>query len=125
MNLSGRVVRQLLKGNNATIDDLFVICDHLDLPAGALKLRLKGSSGGHKGLASIITCTGTDNFKRLHIGIGRPAHRDDVVDFVLDRPNGTDKKLIDTAIEKAAQFSLMILDHTPEDLMNIINRKES
>jgi PTH1 family peptidyl-tRNA hydrolase len=123
MNHSGRVVRQILKGNNATVDDLLVICDHLDLPAGVVKMKLKGSSGGHKGLSSIIACTGTEEFKRLYIGIGRPVHRDDVIDFVLDRPSGNDKILIDTATEKAAQFSLMIVDHNPNEMMNIVNRR--
>jgi PTH1 family peptidyl-tRNA hydrolase len=124
MNNSGRVVRQVLKGNNASIDDLLVICDSLDLPAGTCRLKERGSSGGHRGLASIISCTGNGNFKRLYIGIGRPAHRDDVVRYVLDSPKGQDKNLIEEAIEKAARYSLMLLEGNISELMSIVNRKE-
>jgi peptidyl-tRNA hydrolase, PTH1 family len=124
MNNSGRVIRQILKWNNATIDDLIVICDHLDLPAGVCRLKIKGSSGGHKGLASIISYAGTQEFKRLYIGIGRPEHPDDVIDYVLARPKGNDKRLIEEGITKAAQHALMLLERDPEALMNIINRRD-
>ncbi len=125
MNRSGSVIKQILKGSNASIEDLLIICDHLDLPAGVLRLKGKGSSGGHKGLSSIASSIRTEEYKRLLIGIGRPEHRDDVIDFVLERPNGNDKLLISTAIEKAAQYALMIPDHSMDEMMNIVNRKDS
>jgi peptidyl-tRNA hydrolase, PTH1 family len=124
MNNSGRVIRQVLKGNNAAIEDLVVICDHLDLPMGIMRLKTKGSAGGHKGLASIISYAGTVDFKRLYIGIGRPEHRDDVVDYVLEKPSASDRKLLDEAVDKASEYALLLLEKDPFELMNIINRKE-
>jgi PTH1 family peptidyl-tRNA hydrolase len=124
MNNSGRVLRHVLKYHNAKTDDIMVICDNLDLTAGSCRLKLKGSSGGHKGLSSIIQYAGTQEFKRLFIGIGRPESSYDVIDYVLREPRGNDKVLIDEAIIRAAEYSLMLLEKNPQDLMNIINRRD-
>ncbi len=124
MNNSGRVLRQVLKWNNAAIGDLCVICDHLDLPTGVLRLKTQGSAGGHKGLSSIIAYAGTSDFTRLFIGIGRPAHRDDVIDYVLEKPQANDRKILDEAVEKASEYALLLLEKDPSWLMNNINRRD-
>lgn len=74
MNLSGQSVRPLLRWYRVSLPDLLVVYDDLDLPLGKIRLRQKGSSGGHKGMASIIQELGSDEFARLRIGIGRPLH---------------------------------------------------
>lgn len=71
MNLSGHAVREVLAWYHAPIDDLLVVVDDLDLPFGALRLRARGSGGGHNGLASIVEQIGHDGVPRLRIGIGR------------------------------------------------------
>jgi len=125
MNNSGKIIRSVLKYHNAKIEDILVICDHLDLPVGSCKLKLKGSSGGHKGLSSIIQYAGTPDFKRLFIGIGRPAYSKDVIGYVLREPKGNDKTLLDEAIIKAADYSIMLLERDPQELMNVINRRDN
>jgi PTH1 family peptidyl-tRNA hydrolase len=72
MNSSGESVSRLLKKFNVSPDDLLVIHDDLDLPLGKIRIRSGGSSGGHKGINSIISCLGTREFSRLRVGIGRP-----------------------------------------------------
>lgn len=83
MNNSGEAVRPLLRMNNLTPADLLVIADDLDLPFGRVRLRDQGSSGGQRGIKSIIDHLGTDQFARLRIGIGRPPDGEDPVDYVL------------------------------------------
>jgi PTH1 family peptidyl-tRNA hydrolase len=72
MNLSGESVSRLVKKFNISPNDLLVIHDDLDLPLGTIRIRRGGSSGGHKGINSIISCLGTREFSRLRVGIGRP-----------------------------------------------------
>jgi len=82
MNLSGQAVRPLLRWYRVSPLDLLVIYDDLDLPLGRIRLRQTGSSGGHKGMASIIEALGGDEFPRLRVGIGRPLHGEPP-DYVL------------------------------------------
>ena len=74
MNLSGQAARPLFRWYRVALPDLLVVYDDLDLPTGKIRLRKKGGSGGHKGMASIIEMLGTQDFARLRIGIGRPIH---------------------------------------------------
>jgi PTH1 family peptidyl-tRNA hydrolase len=83
MNLSGDAVRPLLKMANLTPANLLVLADDLDLPFGRLRLREGGSSGGQRGIQSIIDQLGTNQFARLRVGIGRPPPGEDPVDYVL------------------------------------------
>ena len=83
MNLSGQAVGPLLHWYRADLTDLLVICDDLDLPLGRIRLRSHGGSAGHKGIRSIIDTLGTQEFARLRIGIGRPAHGEPE-DYVLN-----------------------------------------
>ncbi|MBC8276258.1 MAG: aminoacyl-tRNA hydrolase [Chloroflexi bacterium] len=76
VNLSGEAVERLMHKYNISIDDLLVICDDLDLPLGKLRLRPGGSAGGHKGINSIISALGSEDFPRIKVGIGRPAKED-------------------------------------------------
>jgi PTH1 family peptidyl-tRNA hydrolase len=82
MNLSGQSVRPLLRWYRVALPDLLVIYDDLDLPLGRIRLRQKGSSGGHKGMSSVIEQLGSDEFSRLRIGIGRPLYGEPP-DYVL------------------------------------------
>ncbi|MFV9511731.1 aminoacyl-tRNA hydrolase [Tepidibacillus sp. LV47] len=82
MNLSGEAVKPLLDWYKLNVHDLLVIYDDLDLPLGKIRLREKGSSGGHNGIKSIIQYLNTTEFKRIRIGIGKP-EENDVVDYVL------------------------------------------
>jgi peptidyl-tRNA hydrolase, PTH1 family len=85
MNLSGECVRPLMDYYGIDVDDVIVVYDDLDLPPGKIRLRMKGSAGGHNGIKSLIYHLGTQEFKRIRIGIGRPANGQKVTDYVLGR----------------------------------------
>jgi PTH1 family peptidyl-tRNA hydrolase len=123
MNNSGAVVPRILSRFSLTPENLLVICDTMDLPAGTLRLKMKGSSAGQKGLASIIAVLGTENFMRLYIGIGRPGPAADVLSHVLGVPEGEDAKAISSAAALAAEAALKLLATPPEGVMNEINAR--
>lgn len=104
MNASGEAVGALIRFYKIPADCLLVICDDLDLPTGKIRLRQKGSAGGHNGLKSIIRHLGTDCFDRIKIGIGHPpgAH-DEVVNYVLSRFPEEERPLIDDAVHRGAE----------------------
>ena len=83
MNQTGEVVQSLLEDNNLCPSDLILVYDDLDLPLGALKIKIRGGPGGHNGLRSVLTSLGTENFCRLKVGIGRPPLHENPADYVL------------------------------------------
>ncbi len=104
MNNSGVVVKEQLAEQP---DDFLVVVDDLALPFGTLRLRPRGSDGGHKGLASIIYHLGTDEFPRLRVGIGSPAERD-ATEYVLSPFSADELKLLPNVLECAADACLMV-----------------
>src|SRR4030042_2460970 len=110
VNLSGEAVRSLMRKYNIAISDLLVIHDDLDLPLGKIRLRQNGSSGGHRGIKSIISAVGSQDFCRIKIGIGRSAqdqtNKHDVeivVDHVLSDFSTEEEQLIKPVIARAAE----------------------
>lgn len=104
MNRSGQSVGALARFYKIAPADILVVHDELDLPPGAAKLKLGGSSGGHNGLKDITAALGTQEYWRLRIGIGHPRAlnlQQAVVDYVLHRPRKEDQVLINEAIEKS------------------------
>ena len=101
MNDSGRAVAYACRRSQVDLDDILIIYDDLDLPLGRIRLRAKGSSGGHKGLRSIITALGTQDIGRLRIGIGRPQGQD-VVDYVLSPFSAEEMPTLEQAVAKLA-----------------------
>ena len=85
MNLSGEAVGPLMDYYNVEVEDLIVLYDDMDLSQGHIRLRQKGSAGGHNGMKSIIKHLGTDQFKRIRIGVGRPTNGMSVPDYVLQK----------------------------------------
>ncbi len=111
MNVSGAAVADLRRRHRVPPEDLLVVVDDLDLPVGALRLREKGSHGGHNGLRSIIEELGTSAFPRLRVGIGRPPENVDPADYVLERPAADERRLLDEAVVEAAHgIELWIAD---------------
>nr|PZN45515.1 MAG: aminoacyl-tRNA hydrolase [Bacillota bacterium] len=103
MNLSGQSVAAAARWYKVEPQQVLVIYDDLDLPLGTLRLRLKGSSGGHNGVRSIIEHLGTEEFPRIRVGIGRPAAGESVVDWVLSPFTEEEKPVIAAAVERAAE----------------------
>jgi PTH1 family peptidyl-tRNA hydrolase len=123
MNLSGESVRPALDWLKCDIEDLAVVCDDLDLPPGTLRLRKKGSSGGHRGLQSLIDHLGTNEFKRVRIGIGHPAGRMPVVDYVLSPFTREERPSIEEAVERAAEAIHQWVVSDFDQAMNRFNRR--
>jgi PTH1 family peptidyl-tRNA hydrolase len=121
MNSSGIVVPEALARLSLGVENLVVICDTMDLPAGSLRLKTRGSSAGHRGIKSLIAVLGTENFKRLYIGVGRPAPETDVISHVLGEPRGEEAVVLAAAVNRAAGVILSLLKTPPEDVMNEIN----
>ena len=107
MNLSGQSVREIADYFKINVNDIVVIYDEMALPPGKIRLREKGSSGGHKGMQSIIDHFKNDQIKRIRIGIGEPTYN--VVDYVLGKPSPEDQKEIDQAIQKTVEALKMIV----------------
>ena len=109
MNLSGQSVREISDYFKIPVEDIIVIYDEMALPPGKIRLRNKGSSGGHKGIQNIIDHFKTNEIKRIRIGIGEPTYSP--VDYVLGKPSPEDKELIDKAIENTIKALRAILNH--------------
>jgi len=101
MNLSGRCVRQVLDFYRVEHADLLVVCDDINLPLGKLRVRARGTHGGHNGLRDIQAHLGTTDYPRLRLGVGAPA--DDAVDHVLGRFRPAERALVEDTLVLAAQ----------------------
>ncbi len=123
MNLSGSAVKQLLKKYKVEPGDLLVACDDLDLEFGRIKIKPGGSSGGHRGLESIISSLGTKEFNRLRIGIDRPHPRQDAADYVLSVFNKEEKCQLKEVIEGAVACCLSWIIEGINKSMDIFNRR--
>lgn len=115
MNSSGESAREALTWFKLPPERLIVICDDLELPRGKIRIRAKGSDGGHNGLKSIIAQLGSDAFPRVKIGIGRPSNPEySIVDYVLGRFTAEESQPVGMAVKRAAQAALEIVASSPE-----------
>lgn len=121
MNLSGECVRPLVDYFNIDIDDIVVLYDDLDFKPGEMRLRQSGSSGGHNGMKSLITHLGTDRFKRIRLGIGRPVGGMQVVDYVLAPFSKEEQPVISEMIQKSAKACEAWLEKPFLEVMNDFN----
>jgi PTH1 family peptidyl-tRNA hydrolase len=119
MNLSGRCVREVMDFYQVPIADLLVVCDDINLPLGKLRVRAKGTHGGHNGLRDIQNHLGTTEYARLRLGVDAP--RDDAIDHVLGRFSSAERKLIDDAVLLAAQAAIVWANRGVEACMNQYN----
>ncbi|NPB08399.1 MAG: aminoacyl-tRNA hydrolase [Aquificae bacterium] len=124
MNNSGAAVINLLEEYSLSPEEMIVVYDDLDLPLGSMRLRLKGSSGGHKGVESIINYIGTQNFPRLRIGIGRPKKKEDVVKYVLSPFPPDEERVISQVVKKAVRCLMRAIELSPEQAMEYCNRQD-
>ncbi len=129
MNLSGESVIRLVNKFNISLNSLIVIHDDLDLPLGKIRLSQGSSSGGHKGIDSIITHLGSQDFTRIRVGIGRPPmiegsaedREADVVAYVLNDFTTEEKKVITEMIPKVSEAILCLLNEGLTAAMNKYN----
>ena len=114
MNVSGPAVARVSRKLGLDPADLVIVFDDLDLPLGKVRTRMKGSAGGHHGVQSVIAALGTDAFRRVKVGIGRPAppgqERDRVVDHVLSPFYPDEREAIDSACVLAGDLALKLIE---------------
>lgn len=125
MNLSGESVAELL--NYYKLDpenEMLVIYDDISLVPGNLRIRKKGSAGGHNGIKNIIAMTGTQNFLRIKVGVGEKPKGWDLADHVLGHFDAADRKLVEEAAEQAVLAAEQILDGNVDAAMNEFNSKK-
>ncbi|NPV71091.1 MAG: aminoacyl-tRNA hydrolase [Firmicutes bacterium] len=110
MNLSGQSVRRALEAMGEGPADLLVLHDDMDLEFGRLRIRLRGSSGGHRGVQSIIDSLGTEEFPRLKLGVGRPPEGIDPVDYVLTPFSVAEEEAMAALLDAAVGAVAAIID---------------
>lgn len=123
MNLSGEAVKPFMEYFRIANENLLVIYDELDLPVGKIRLRYKGSAGGHNGIKSIINHLGSEQFNRIRIGIDRPQSGYPITDYVLGTFTKEEKEIIDKMVEKTVEACEMWLEKPFIEVMNRYNNK--
>ena len=121
MNESGGPVRGLLDYHHLPATDLVVVHDELDIPFEAVRLKRGGGEGGHNGLRSISRSTGTKEYVRVRVGIGRPPGRQDPADFVLKDFSATERKTLDLLVAEAADAAELLLERGLETAQNVVH----
>lgn len=124
MNLSGESIRPIMDYYKSDAEqELIVISDDISLPPGQLRVRKRGSAGGHNGLKNIIKMLGTENFQRIRIGVGEKPKNYDLADWVLGHFSKEDRTAINDAAEKAVRAVEMMICGDVDRAMNEFNRK--
>ncbi|KPK97151.1 MAG: hypothetical protein AMJ95_10580 [Omnitrophica WOR_2 bacterium SM23_72] len=123
MNASGSAVAKLVRKHKIAPQELLVVCDHLDLEFGRMKLRPSGSSGGHRGLESIIEVLQNEGFGRLRIGVGRPPEGREAAKYVLRNFNKKERTRLGQVIKSAAACSESWVVEGISKTMNTFNKK--
>lgn len=126
MNLSGESIRPLADYYKIDVPtELIVVSDDISLPPGQIRIRKRGSAGGHNGLKNIIGQLGSEEFQRIRIGVGEKPKGYDLADYVLGRFSKEEQPFMKEGIEKAVEALEMMLDGNVDGAMNKFNRKVS
>lgn len=122
MNLSGEAVAQAARFYRVPPERVIVVSDEMALPIGKLRVRRKGSAGGHNGLKSVIACLGSEEFPRIRLGVGAPPHPDyDTADWVLSTFKNQDAEDMARAARRAAEAVECYITQGPDRTMNLFN----
>ena len=124
MNLSGEAIRALVDFYKIEPDHVLIISDDIDLPLGQLRIRQKGSAGGHNGLKNIIAHLGSQDFPRIKIGIGSKPEGWDLADYVLSKYSKEDRAVMTNAQKDAAEAAALIVSGRVSEAMNRYNTKK-
>lgn len=124
MNLSGESIGSMADYYKVEPDHIIVICDDINLEEGQLRIRAKGSAGGHNGLKSIINHLGSQEFLRIRVGVGEKPKEMDLADYVLGRFPKAQEALMEDAYKAAAEASIMVVEDGADAAMNLYNRKK-
>jgi PTH1 family peptidyl-tRNA hydrolase len=109
MNVCGPVIARSLRRLGAEADNLILVYDDIDLPLGAVRVRVKGGAGGHNGVRSVIEALGTSDIRRVKVGVGRPEHKAQVPDHVLSIFEPDELPAVEAAVAEAASRVLNLV----------------
>lgn len=123
MNLSGEAVKAFFDFYKLNLEDIIVIYDDIEIEKGAIRIRKKGSSGSHNGMKSIIECLQTENFTRIRIGIGKPEHHNDMINYVIGKISNEEQKNLEPGIEMAKDATIELIKSGVDIAMNKFNTK--
>jgi len=125
MNRSGDTVDDIVRNEIESIEDLIIVCDDINLKLGRVRLKKKGSAGGHKGLESVISVLGKDDFARMRVGIATDIHKGDITRYVLTPFKRNQHKNVSHVISLAVDSLKCWLEKGMEEAMNKFNIKKA
>lgn len=123
MNLSGQSVTEAMRFYKIPPERTLILFDDISLPCGRVRIRRKGSDGGHNGIKNILYLSGSDQFPRIKIGVGQKPQGWDLADWVLSRFTDEESKAIDEAAAHAADAAALIVQGKTDEAMNLYNKK--
>ena len=122
MNLSGTSASQAMKFHRVPLQNVLVISDEVSLPPGKLRIRRRGSAGGHNGLRDIISKCGGEDFPRIRLGVGSPVHEGyEMADWVLSKLTGEESKLLSGAVLRATEAIELTMSQGLDSAMSMYN----
>ena len=121
MNLSGECVKQFVDFYKIQKEEILVIYDDMDIEPGKIKIRKKGGPGGHNGMKSIIKMLGTEEFARIRVGIGRPEHNGDEINYVIGAIPEEEIPKLNEGVENAKEAVIEVLKNGIDSAMNKLN----
>ena len=121
MNLSGESIKEIIDFYKLNTDNLIIIYDDIDIEPGIIKLRKTGGPGTHNGMKSVIKEIGTEKFSRVRIGIGKPEHKGDLINYVIGKIPEEDKKILEKSTDVAKDAVIEIIKNGMDKAMNLFN----
>lgn len=121
MNLSGESIKEIINFYKLNTDNLIIIYDDIDIEPGIIKLRKTGGPGTHNGMKSVIKEIGTEKFSRVRIGIGKPEHKGDLINYVIGKISEEDKKILEKSTDVAKDAVIEIIKNGMDKAMNLFN----
>lgn len=121
MNLSGESVKSIMQFYKINPEDIVIIYDDVDISPGIIKIRKKGGPGGHNGMKSVVSEIGTETFSRVRIGIGKPAQKDKMIQFVIGPIPKDEKEILDKATTLGKEAVIEIISNGIDSAMNKFN----
>jgi len=123
MNLSGEAVKAFWDYYKLNLEDLVVIYDDIEIEKGIIRIRKKGSSGNHNGMKSIISNLQSEEFTRIRVGIGKPEHSNDIINYVIGKISDEEQERLEPGIEMAKEATIELIKSGVDIAMNKFNTK--
>ena len=123
MNLSGECVKEFIDYYKLDLNKLIIIYDDIEIEPGTIRIRKKGSAGGHNGMKSVISMLQTDEFTRIRIGIGKPENKEDMINYVIGYISKEEYEVLEKGINTAKNATIEMLQNGIDIAMNKFNSK--